>query len=343
VRYGHSKEQSAEVLRLTLPLMARQDAAFHPLSYALWYEHAAGLNPLLSAVLNEKLAARASLTEAEVYRLHACHIAARDIELAESLQLELKTVLESAAAGIGSAAQSTADLEKELQAQSAHLDGSPSAGEIQNVVRELTSIARRMQIGTSQVSAFLTDRLRSVDEIGERMGQAQSDALLDPLTGLKNRRGLDRALAQLDMNRRGFAGAALLLADIDHFKSINDTHGHLIGDKVLGAVAHVLRSNIKGRDIAGRIGGDEFAVVLPDTPLPGAMALAELIRASIAQGRIQRKDGAEVVGQVTLSLGVTIGADGDSMESMFERADSVLYEAKRSGRNRVAVAHSPGA
>jgi len=136
----------------------------------------------------------------------------------------------------------------------------------------------------------------------------------------------------------GLAGAALVLADIDHFKTVNDTHGHLIGDKVIRAVAHVLSTNIKGRDIAVRIGGEEFALLLPETSLSGAASLAEKLRELVAQGRIRRNDGEEQVGHVTLSLGVAAAEDGDSLEALIERTDAALYAAKRGGRNRVTVA-----
>ncbi|MEJ0039697.1 MAG: diguanylate cyclase [Gammaproteobacteria bacterium] len=335
MRYSHNKEQSAEILRLVLPRMARQEAAFHPLSYTLWYEHMAGVNPALSDVLDGQ---NVALTEADVHRLYSCHITARNAELAEAVQLELKGVLSETTSNISSAASTSAELEAELQTRSSRLEQPLTIAEIQAVVRDLASVAKRMRVSASQLSEVLTDRARTIDEIGERLGQVQSEALLDPLTGLKNRRGFERALAQLGVHQRGLHGAALLLADIDHFKVINDTHGHLMGDKVLSAVAHVLRSNIKGRDIAVRMGGEEFAVLLPDTPLPGAIALAERIRGVVAQGRIQRKDGAEVTGHITISFGVATGAEGEPIESLIERADSALYASKRAGRNRVTVA-----
>jgi diguanylate cyclase (GGDEF)-like protein len=96
----------------------------------------------------------------------------------------------------------------------------------------------------------------------------------------------------------GLAGTALLIADVDCFKAVNDTYGHLLGDKVLRAVAHVLQANIKGRDVAARIGGEEFAVLLPQTTLRGATVLAEQIRCAVAEGRIRRPNG-ELIGAVT--------------------------------------------
>jgi diguanylate cyclase len=135
-------------------------------------------------------------------------------------------------------------------------------------------------------------------------------------------------------------GAALVLADIDHFKEINDRHGHLLGDKILRAIGHTLQSNIKGRDIAARPGGDEFCILLQQTPLAGARALAEQIRAAVAAGRIRRSDapeGRELPGSVTLSIGIAAGGAEDTLETLLARADAALYAAKRSGRNRTAV------
>jgi len=134
-----------------------------------------------------------------------------------------------------------------------------------------------------------------------------------------------------------FKGAALVLADIDHFKQINDKHGHLLGDKILRAIGQTLQANIKGRDIAARPGGDEFAVLLQQTPLAGARALAEQIRTAVAAGRIRRSDSKEQPGSVTLSIGVAAGGSDDTLESLLARADAALYAAKRAGRNRVSV------
>jgi diguanylate cyclase len=100
----------------------------------------------------------------------------------------------------------------------------------------------------------------------------------------------------------------------------------------------VLRSSIKGRDVAARLGGEEFAVLLPQTSLSGAAAVAEQIRGTVAQGRICRPDGNESIGQVTLSVGVAIAKADDTLEALLERADAAMYTAKRAGRNRVSLA-----
>src|ERR1700761_2571913 len=338
MRYLENKERSTEILRLALPLMARQLAAFHPLSYALWYEHCAGINPDLSRVLDTRLTSNTALTEVDVWRLYAQHIAARDMEAFERLQLQLRNLLEDTAQSAANASVQAAEYGESLSGHAKVLSVPQNQEQIQQVVAEMLVGTQRMQAVTSDLSEKLQARTNEVNALTENLRRAQSEALLDSLTGLKNRRGLERAVEDLLREPPGLLGTALLLADIDHFKVVNDTYGHVLGDKVIRAVAHVLRSSIKGRDVAARLGGEEFAILLPQTSLPGAAAVAEQIRGTVAQGRICRPDGNESIGQVTLSVGVAIAKAGDTLEALLERADLAMYTAKRAGRNRISLA-----
>ncbi|MBV9914517.1 MAG: GGDEF domain-containing protein [Sinobacteraceae bacterium] len=338
MRYLENKERSTEILRLALPLMARQVAAFHPLSYALWYEHCAGINPDLSRVLDGRLTSNTALSEADVWRLYAQHIAARDMEAFERLQLQLRKLLEDTAQSASTASHQAAKFGESLEGHARELADPQEPDAVRQIVSTLLEDTQRMQVLTSDLSEKLLARTNEVNALTENLRRAQTEALLDSLTGLKNRRGLERAIEDLQREPPGLLGSALLLADIDHFKTVNDTYGHVLGDKVIRAVAHVLRSSIKGRDVAARLGGEEFAVLLPQTSVTGAAAVAEQIRDTVAQGRICRPDGNESIGQVTLSVGVAVAKPGDTMEALLERADAAMYAAKRAGRNKVSVA-----
>jgi diguanylate cyclase len=338
VRYPHDKQQSAEILRLAVPLMARQEASFHPTSYALWYEYVAGTNPPLTSALEARLSTGAPLTEAEVTRLYVQYIAARDAEVLERVQRELRALIDDTARNAASAGAQAASFRQVLEGQAEQLSQPVDPAGVQRIVDDLLADTQRMHVVTGELTGVLTARAREVEELRERLEVAQSEALLDPLTGIKNRRGFDRAIEKLCEHDTGLAGSALLVADVDRFKLINDSFGHLFGDKVLCAVAHVLQLNTKGRDIAARLGGDEFAILLPDTQLAHAATLAGKIRVLVSHGRIRRNDRSECVGQVTISLGVAAAEAGDTMEALLERADKALYAAKRAGRNRVSVA-----
>jgi diguanylate cyclase len=334
MHYQETREQSAEILRMALAFMARQEAAFHPPSYSLWYEHAAGLNPELTRVLEQRLAAGVALTDAEVRRLYAQHVLTRNMGAFERIEERLKFLLDEVSRVATNAGQDAQRFGDTLEEQSARLAQPIEPDLLRSVVAELLADTRHMCMVSRELSMQLEKSAREVRMLTERLEHAQSEALLDPLTRLCNRRGLERALEELDAT--GLGGAALLLLDLDHFKSINDTHGHLLGDKVLRAVAQILRANIKGRDVAARVGGEEFAVFLPETSLAGAAALAQRIREAVARLRLRRTDKDEyVVGNITASIGVATGESEDSLHGLIERADEALYAAKRSGRNRV--------
>ncbi|HYB64559.1 MAG TPA: GGDEF domain-containing protein [Steroidobacteraceae bacterium] len=337
MRYKEDKDQSAELLRLALPLMARQSAALHPISYTLWYEHVAGINPPLSNVLEASLAGKLPLGEDDVYDLHARYIVARDMEVLDRLQRKLRGVLEEAAQAAAAAVEDSGQFEAALRDTRTRLTGASSLESVHAIIAELARETTRMHSATEAVHQKLETRAREVEHLTRQLEQAKTEALLDPLTGLKNRRGFELAVKELTASGNPFKGAALVLADIDHFKQINDKHGHLLGDKILRVIGATLQANIKGRDIAGRPGGDEFAILLQQTPLMGARALAEQIRTAVAAGRIRRADSKEQPGSVTLSIGVAAGGDDDTLESLLARADAALYAAKRAGRNRVSV------
>lgn len=340
MRYREDKEQSAEFLRLALPLMARQDAAYHPVSYSLWYEHVAGLNPPLTEVLTARLASDAALTEDEAYRLHARYISARDVKLLESLQQQLRRTLDEAAHNTARAGNETERFGRTLEEGRSQIASAVSVKKIQDLITQLLTETLRMEGTALALAQQLDARAAEVRDLTEQLQRAQTEALLDPLCGLHNRRGLEREAQDLAGPDGELAGAALLIADIDHFKRVNDTYGHLLGDKVLRTIAQTMRSNIKGRDIAARIGGEEFAVLLPRTTLQGAQALAEQLRRAVANGRIHRGPG-EVIGSVTLSIGVAVAGPGEGFEALMVRADAALYAAKREGRNRICVAAPP--
>jgi len=337
MRYREDKDQSAELLRLALPLMARQSAALHPISYTLWYEHVAGINPPLSAVLETSLAGKVPLAEDDVYDLHARYVVARDMEVLNRLQRKLRDVLEEAAQTAASALEDSGRFGATLNDTRTRLSGAASLESVHAIIAELARETAHMQSATEAVHEKLESRAREVEVLTRQLEQAKSEALLDPLTGLKNRRGFELAVKELGSSGSPFEGAALVLADIDHFKEINDRHGHLLGDKILRAIGQTLQSNIKGRDIAARPGGDEFCILLQQTPLAGAHALADQIRTAVAAGRIRRTDSKEQPGSVTLSIGIAAGESDDTLETLLARADAALYAAKRAGRNRISV------
>lgn len=187
----------------------------------------------------------------------------------------------------------------------------------------------RLAFSLAQPAAMAVENARLFDEV-------QRLATLDGLTGTYNRRHfMEVAQLQLESAKRFSQPFATVMLDVDLFKSVNDRHGHAVGDQVLRAVAERCRSALRSIDVLGRYGGEEFAIVLPGTTrAAGATVLAERIRCAVADEAIQTDAGPV---RVTISLGVAeMNAQTDDLAAILKRADAALYEAKQAGRNRVA-------
>jgi diguanylate cyclase len=196
----------------------------------------------------------------------------------------------------------------------------------------------KMKARTSNLQASLETSQRQIEKLKTNLATAEAQGLSDPLTGLKNRRGFDVVLAsQLAGARNGAQPLSLILADIDHFKSINDRYGHPAGDDVLKWFAKVLSSNVKGRDTVARYGGEEFAIVMPATPLDSAAKVAAQIKAQLEAQFWQKPGAPNTMLRVTASFGVAQLAGSEGTSALVARADGKLYEAKQAGRNRVAA------
>ena len=174
---------------------------------------------------------------------------------------------------------------------------------------------------------------RWFDQVAEVADQAD----LDPLTGISNRRGFELALeTELLRSARYGRPCSVVLADVDDFKRVNDVYGHDVGDAVLVAVSQRLRESLRASDLAARIGGEEFALVLPELGLDGAALVAERIRQSLAADTVPSRQGQEI--RITASFGVAESTGSHDPADLTRIADAALYAAKRNGKNRVARA-----
>ncbi len=204
----------------------------------------------------------------------------------------------------------------------------------ENILSETLLLEKKVatilnNIDDSEIRNQLFDLKHIINRSKEKLSRL---ALVDQLTLLYNRRYFDDSLArEVERARRYSQSICLVLIDIDLFKNINDTYGHQKGDEILHLVAQTISDNLRLNDIASRYGGEELAVILPETTLPQALVTAEKLRAAV-QADTLAKSGVEV----TISLGVAEFRDGDNAASdMIKRADEAMYEAKKLGRNRV--------
>ena len=164
--------------------------------------------------------------------------------------------------------------------------------------------------------------------------KAIESAFTDPLTGAQNRAAMNMALTrEVELAKRQGTGLSVIMFDADHFKKINDTHGHSHGDEVLKALSHIAQDTIRQSDVLYRYGGEEFLVILSQTDVAGAAHLADRMREHVAA--LDTINGKK--SSVTISLGVTTMNEKDSCQTLFDRADKALYQAKSAGRNKTVT------
>lgn len=259
-------------------------------------------------------------------------------DVGDRLQEQLDDLMENIAGSL----DDTSMYGRTLEVASGKLDQAKGGSSVKVLVDSLVSATRQMKVRNVALEQRLAQTNMEVTRLKDKMDNIRQEALTDPLTGLENRKSFD------DNLKRSCAQAlehgtdlSLVFCDIDHFKKFNDVWGHQTGDNVIRLVASTLRNNVKGQDVAARYGGEEFAVILPNTSLDAARFLADQIRIQVETKKLQRKSTGEPLGSVTISLGISRYEPGESLEGFVHRADSCLYAAKRSGRNRVVVETDP--
>ena len=177
-------------------------------------------------------------------------------------------------------------------------------------------------------------------ELAKKNAEYERIASYDGLTGLLNRRAILERVNEWLLHVKRYKGhLTVVMLDIDHFKEVNDKHGHRVGDRVLTDLAAMMQRSIRKTDFVGRYGGEEFLIVLPRTDAAGAAIMAERVRSSLATVPIHDTEGNAFM--VTASLGIAECLEGDNEDSLISRADAALYRAKEAGRNRVEIAARP--
>lgn len=331
---------AAHCARAALGMMDRHGVPAHPNNFMVWYAFVADRHPDLTKAINGVLRSGQKFTPEVCDDLHErffgtsqheaeLRAVGKRIEDAVARVLEYLTTANSGAVQYGAALQ---NFSGELEGNR----GEDASAKLGALVRSILDETKTM----IEVNRQLEDRLEhsstEIARLREDLDQLKREATTDALTGLANRKLFDVALRESALEAeedRKFL--SLLMIDIDFFKQFNDTHGHMLGDQVLKLVARTISDSIKGQDTAARYGGEEFAIILPDTRLKDAVAVAENVRRLVASRKVLNRRTGQVLGQVTLSIGVAEYEFGETLGAFVHRSDEALYLAKRQGRNRV--------
>jgi diguanylate cyclase len=227
---------------------------------------------------------------------------------------------------------------KSLASAQSRLAGLPEVEQVRVIVSLLVAENERMRQDSTTLKSKLEDSQKQIEDLRTSLTHAEEVVLKDPLTGTGNRRCFDVTMEKAIVeSKQKKTPLSLVMCDIDHFKRVNDAFGHQVGDEIIKMFARVIEANIRTEDTVIRYGGEEFAIILPMTEQDAAKVIAERVRKQFESKKLTIRETNQKVGQLTASFGVAQFRTGDDVDMLVQRADAKLYDAKSSGRNRVAT------
>ncbi len=331
-----NQKPASELLRLALPMMMQNGVAPTPRNYTVWYEYVAGNNKALVGAVDALAKEHGIFSDEVNAELYRNYIACDQEKEIERLRAELQEMIQESEEHIVGATDEATRYRSRLEGHAAHLSRGLDSEKLLKVIDALSNETQEMVDNNSALQVKLTNMTQELGNLRQQLEMVQSELMIDGLTGLINRKSFDSILHEAAREcQKTLNNLCLMMIDVDHFKRINDNYGHVVGDEVLRFIAVKMKEIIKGRDIVSRYGGEEFAIILPDTPFSGALHIAEELRKTISASKLKRKSSQQTLDSVTVSIGVAWYRINEPLDEFVHRADKALYHAKRSGRNRV--------
>jgi diguanylate cyclase len=324
----------------TIDEIGRQLLAVSPQNYEVWLTYMTYSSPDLRAAVDKLIASGNPITPDDMEQLYerffsTTHLSTQVMETGTRIAHEIADALDA----LKKAGATTERYGATLNVAADSLQNTTIDGDaLKRLISVLASATTEMSKQNSSLSQKLATSSQEMEKLRTSLRQARAEALTDALTGIANRKLFDETLRlrkeEADAEKTDLA---LLLCDIDHFKSFNDTWGHQTGDQVIRFVASALTKFALPDHLVARYGGEEFAVIMPRTSLKDAGRIADQIRTAIEAKRLVRRSTNETIGAVTVSFGGAFYSPGETVGTLITRADECLYMSKRNGRNRVTL------
>jgi diguanylate cyclase len=330
-------DESHKIARRVLPFLGERRIPITPTNYRLWYDYFSDGCPELKATLDQLIKEgkdfTPDLTQAlyqRFFSVEATETQSRFLEMAgEKIQAMAVDVVKNLILSIAQTSKFSRFLSNHLE----DIDKARNINDVRGVVSSIIAETEAMITNQDRFHETIEQTNHDLAELQEELRRRDQLANTDELTKLYNRRAFNVRLAEeTGRSARYGVNLALIMLDLDNFKIINDTYGHLVGDRLLVLIAQAIKLTIRGSDCAARYGGEEFAVICPETNRIGASRVAERLREAVdfttftVRGRTIK---------VTISLGVATLKDDEGSDELLDRADRALYLAKKRGKNRV--------
>ncbi|MFT6269394.1 MAG: diguanylate cyclase [Alphaproteobacteria bacterium] len=328
-------EKSFQTLQKTVPLLLKHKIPATPTNYALWYTYVSNDSTQLNQDIDESLQKDYPLSSVKAQDLYRNYLSKKQEVDAWQLRQSMEAMLHEVSQSMKDTQSDTTQFKTLMDASLDNLakveKEDLTVGEVMTLVRNMVKESQAIRRSTISFSEALLKAEKEITSLKSKLLESQQDALYDALTGLCNRRYFDSELE----SKMGIDKLCLMIIDIDHFKVVNDTHGHLMGDLVIKAVAKKLQSGCREDAQVFRYGGEEFVVLMPGADLQKARHVGDVLRRSIEKISVKDRRTGIVLGDVTVSIGVAQKMNNEHLNALIGRADAMLYKAKSLGRNRV--------
>ena len=337
--YNVSPEQNSAYIRQMLPLMLKHNVPVDPMNYAIWYHYVAGFNKELSKEIDSLINDQKPFDTESTLMLYKKYICNASVEIFEKINQNLMQLINQTALSINAASEKATQVGDSFSSKLKELDGVDSDANFKTILVEIIMQTTQLAEASKDLKNQLVQTHQEMEDLRNELTIVRETANTDGLTGMLNRWAFDKELEELIKNAKP-KKACLAILDIDNFKRINDSYGHLVGDKVIKYIASILKKYASEHHHVARYGGEEMAIIMPDTTLTEATKLMEQIRQALDSSRLTYKGNTETIGKVTVSAGIATLRAADEAYSLLDRADKALYAAKESGRNKVVTEES---
>jgi len=334
--YTEEVQQATENLRLALPLLSKHKSPINPVNYAVWYEYVSGENLALSNAIDALLIDNKIINTETSQSLYEKHVLMDMPDRLENTHNGLKLVVDNTLSDINNVESTTNQCLSGFTDSQMDLENCNNINDLKILIGNILTNTEKMFETSNDLKQSLEQSSQEIAQLKQDLEAVKEAAQTDALTGLLNRGALNNELNTLCEGTS--TDSALILFDLDHFKNINDSYGHLLGDKVIQFFAALLTKHSGEHCLSARYGGEEMALLLLNTSQQKAFDIADTIRINFANSRLKKRGSDESIGQVTVSAGISMKNKSDTPSELIERADKALYQSKEKGRNQINVA-----
>lgn len=344
MQYHHDSKQAQIYADSAFERLRKEGLSATPDIYELWYVYYSGQSPEITRAIDILIANQQKITAERCRELYARFLSDnKNEELVRRAGDEINSTIRNVTGVVRDVKAATEEYSVNLENVTSKVGSASSPEELQKVLTSIVSDTKDMLERNRTLEQELDKSSHVMEELQRDLENVRREAMTDGLTNLANRKAFDNELRRIAEEATVTEGTfALLMVDIDYFKSFNDNYGHQVGDQVLRLVARTLTDGVKGRDVAARYGGEEFAIILPDTGLQAAVTVGNALRKAVATKDVVNRNTGDKLGRITMSVGCAEFSPGENLQDLIERADAALYTAKHNGRNQVAAAPTPG-